>query len=377
MMAIAQIQKILDDFTRQLGIVKSNLQGYNPDDSQWHDIATRYGCISTIDYYSQMSQNYLEGHETWSKIGYTGSVVAATESDVWSYGGSYVFLSAESQAEVLSSDNTADIGSIIFSGTSDGGTTTSLIDTSKDFTAGTPVAAGDCIILDASGATPEWGYVTGITSPTELAVSGGFSSGGTGNGRAYSVIDKSAYTGAHAIRFQYLDGDYAGPKSEIIILNGTTVVASVNTDIFRCNSFRVIATGSGNKPVGNLTLRASADTPVLSYMTAGYTRARNIIYTVPANKYLHVSSGTFGYGYSHNSTHYARIWTRANVDSITGFKTGNIFYPFTEIVESSGTNVREFEIATKLSPKTDIKCSVLADYAGTAVVALRGWLEDV
>lgn len=331
------------------------------------------------------SQSYLQAlaegdityptvHTPWSKIGFNGGITASTEADIWSATGAYVFPTSAAGMEFLSSDNTQDIGSVIFSGTSSGGTTTSLIDATKNFTAGTPVAVGDCIILDKSGTTPEWGYVTAVTSNTELAVAGGFSSGGTGSTRAYSILDKSAYTGAHAVKIEYLDGSYA-QKSEIGILNGTTVIPTVNLDLFRINSFRIIATGTGSKPVGNLTLRNLADTPVYSYITAGFTRARNIMYTVPAGKTLYVTSGTFGYAYSHNSTHYARIYTRANIEPSTGFNTGSLFFPFSEFICSNNDVVREFECPTKLPAKTDLKVSVLADYAGIAQCTLRGWLE--
>jgi len=36
---------------------------------------------------------------------------------------------------------------------------------------------------------------------------------------------------------------------------------------------------------------------------------------------------------------------------------------------------RKAEIPTKLREKTDIKISAIADYAGIADVALRGWIE--
>jgi hypothetical protein len=159
------------------------------------------------------------------------------------------------------------------------------------------------------------------------------------------------------------------------LLNGTTAVATVNTDLFRINSFRVIATGTGNRPVGNLSCRATADTPIYSYISAGFTRARSSYYTVPAGKTLYVVSFTVGYGYSTNQTHYARIYTRANIDASTGFNTGSIFYPFTEVICANTSQQVTLEIPTKLPAKTDFKTSGIATYSGIAAIALRGWLE--
>jgi len=314
-----------------------------PINASLYGINVNEGGIQVMPYYYQIADGKVAGHIPWSKIGYNGALVAATEADVWSFTGSYVYPVGQAGMEVLSSDNTQDIGTVIFSGTSSGGSTTSLIDATKNFNGGTAVAVGDCIVLDKSGAVPEFGYVSAVTSNTELAVSGGFSVGGTGSVRAYSIIDRSAYTGAQAVRIQYLDGAYV-EKFEIVILNGTTIVPTVNLDLFRINSFVVVATGTGLKSVGNITIRNLADTPTYSYISAGYTRARNIIYTVPAGKTLFVTSATFGYAYAQNSTHYCRLYTRANVDPITGFQTDGEMFAFTEVVCSNNTIVREFEI---------------------------------
>jgi len=182
--------------------------------------------IISVPYYYQISRGVLPGHYFWMKIGYNGSLIANTEADLWPAGGTYIFPTTAQQMEIASSDNTQDIGAIIFSGTSTGGSTTTLIDTGKNFNGGTPVQVGDCIILDKSGAVPEYGYVSAVTSNTQLTISGGFSSLGTGSGRVYDIIDKSAYTGAHAVQIGYLDENY-DYKYEIAILNGTTVVPTV------------------------------------------------------------------------------------------------------------------------------------------------------
>jgi hypothetical protein len=339
-------------------------------------VTVNEGGLPTTPYYYRIADGDVSGHVPWSIIGYNGAT-GTTEADCWSYGAVqpiYVFPTAAAGMEILSSDNTQDIGTSIFSGNSTGGSTILIVDITKDFTAGTPVAIGDCIILDKSGTTPEWGYVSGITTATTLAVSGGFSSGGTGSGRTYSILDKSAYTGAQAVIVEYLNGSYV-TDTEIVILNGTTVIPTVQTDLFRINSFRVIAVGTGGKPVGNITMRNLADTPVYSYITLGFTKARNATYTVPLGKTLFVTSGTFGWAYASNSTHYARLYTQANVDNITRFQANGVFYPFTEVVCSNATVVREWEIPTKLPAKTDIRVKVFSDFTGIAEVTLRGWLE--
>jgi hypothetical protein len=285
--------------------------------------------------------------------------------------------------EILSSDNTQDIGTVIKGDATGntvqsdaGGSTTTLLDADVDLTAATAVAAGDCIILDPHGTTPEYGFVTTVAAHT-LTISNGFSSGGTGTSRYYAVIDKSAHTGAQIVGFDYLDGSHA-EKKELVVLNGTTVVPTVNTNIYRINSFRVLFAGSTEKSIGNLSIRATADTPVYSYILAGFTRARNIAYTVPTGKTLYVTSYVAGFGVSAASAKnvYARIFTKANIDPTTKFNTGSLFYPFSEVMMQNTTVVIPLEIPTKLPSKTDIRigCISYVD-AGACNVILRGWIE--
>jgi hypothetical protein len=356
----------------KLGHDTTNMSDSDELQIYYEDPTARQWTLST-PYTYQIAEGEIVGHTSWSKIGYSPTI-NTSESDIWSAAGVYAFATAEGKWEVVSSDNTQDIGTIIKTGTSDaGGSATTLVDAAVDFTTATAVAVGDCVILDKSGTSPEWGYVTGIAAHT-LTIAGGFSSGGTGTNRAYSVVDKSAYTGAQAVRITYLDDDYA-EHQEIVILNGTTAVDTVNTNFFRVNSFRVIATGTGGNTVGNLSLRADGGSPTYSYILVGYTRARNIQYTVPAGKTLYVTQFTMSFG-SVNANTYCRLYTRANIDNATGFHTGSLFYPYSEVIVGGGSTVSvELVTPTRLPEKTDIKVSGIASNTGVAFVALRGWIE--
>lgn len=331
--------------------------------------------ICSQPYLQALAEGDIENHTEWTKIGYTPTMTTA-ESDLWSNAGSINWPASAIQMEVISSDGTgADVNTSIKTGTSTGGTATSLIDAGVNFNAATAVAVGDCVVLDKSGTTPEYGFVTAVTSNTELAIAGGFSKGGTGYGtagRAYAVSDYSSTAGAHAVNIEYLDGSFV-TKNEIVLLNGNTAVATVNTDLYRINSFRMIVAGSNGKPTGNLSLRHTSDTPIYSYITAGFTRARNSAYTVPAGKTLYIVEFCVSYGYSTNQTHYARLYTRATQNA--GFRTPGIFYPFTEVVCANTSQLVTLDIPTKILQKVDIKVSGIATFAGVASVALRGWIE--
>jgi hypothetical protein len=362
--------------------IQPPLVGYVKTATQFIDEAgTPYGIkhvqnkprVSAMPYLYDIAEGNVTGHTTWSKIGFNPALT--TEEDIWSAGGLYVFPTGATAMAVVSSSATDDGSPAIFSGTSTSGSTTSLTDTAKNFTAGTAVAIGDCVILEKAGTTPEWGYVTAIVGTDTLTIGGGFSSGGNASGRTYDVVDKSLTTGAQAVKIEYLDTAYA-TKNEIALLNGTAEV-NLTASPFRINSFRVIATGTGNVPVGNLSLKAQTPTATIySYITAGFTRARNSVYTVPAGKTLYVTQFSASYGTSGNANkEYARIYTRANREGATGFSTGNIFYPYTEVMAQNNTVVSNIDCPTKLPAMTDIKVSAVATASGAVSTVLRGWLE--
>jgi hypothetical protein len=191
-------------------------------------------------------------------------------------------------------------------------------------------------------------------------------------------VDKSAHTGAQVVKVDYLDSSY-GEKMEIIVLNGTTVIPTINTNYFRINSFRMIfggtPTGLTERSVGSISIRNLADTPIYSYMLAGFTRARNSAYTVPAGKTLWITQLDLSFGITGNGkVEYARLFARANREPATNFLTGNLFYPYSEIVTTNAEAAIHLDIPTKLIQYTDIKVSGIATAAGIATSVLRGYL---
>lgn len=183
-----------------------------------------------------------------------------------------------------------------------------------------------------------------------------------------------------AVIIEYLDGDYL-PKTEIVILNTTTEVPLVNTDVFRINGFRVIAVGTKagatNAPKGNIELRKTTDTPIYSYITKTFNRARNAMYTVPVSKTLYVFEWNIGWATPNDTkVQTARFYARANIEPTTKFNTGLIFYPYTETIITNAQQCIRFPIPTKLPEKTDIKVSGIGFTGanGPCASVLRGLL---
>lgn len=348
------------------------------------------------NFYENIAMRGYANIVPWSKVGYTPSLTTA-ESDIWSKGGLYgnsgLFPAAAVQMEVVGSENTNDIGTIIRGSrttpiTSDaGGSATTLLDADVDFTVGggTAVDVGDILVLDPSGTVspniPEWGYVTTVATHT-LTCTGGFSSGGTGTTRKYFVIDASAHIGALALKIDYLDNAFT-PYTLIMPTNGTTAVTTLNaagtalSNLYRINSFRMIGAGTNYRPSGNWQIQTVSGGTIWSYITAGYTRSRNTVYTVPVGKTLYLNEWNVGWSTPNDiKVQTARLYTRANVESSTMFNTGNIFYPYTETIITNSQETIEFSIPTRFPEKTDIKVSGIAFTAGAGAAAsiLRGFL---
>jgi hypothetical protein len=191
-----------------------------------------------------------------------------------------------------------------------------------------------------------------------------------------SPNDDVGNTGVQTIYINYLDGNYI-EKQEIVNLDGTTVVLTVATDIFRIQNFRAYAVGTNGKAVGTIEIRNIANTPVYSYISPGYTRARNTCWTVPANKTLYITQIAFSVG-DKTGGKAVRFTTRATYDNAraAALPAGQFFMPYSEVILNNTAYTRELIVPTKLPEKTDLKVSVLSDAAGAVCTSLlSGWLE--
>jgi hypothetical protein len=94
-----------------------------------------------------------------------------------------------------------------------------------------------------------------------------------------------AGVGARTVRVHYLDSAFVY-HTEDVVLNGTTAVPTVATDILRVNYLEVISAGSEGDPAGNISIRHLTDSPVYDTIPAGTNASRGLKYTVPYNYQL-------------------------------------------------------------------------------------------
>lgn len=188
-----------------------------------------------------------------------------------------------------------------------------------------------------------------------------------------SADDDSAGTGCRTVEIHYLDSAF-NEKTEIVTMDGTNPVATVATDIYRINNFRVKTVGSGGKNAGNIDIRHLSDTPIYSRILTGLNRAMNVIYTVPKGKYLYIFNILFSAG-SNVANRPVRFITKATFDSISGATVG-FFMPYTNVIVTDGSVDVPIEIPTRFPEGTDVKVTVISpDGAAYGAIAMRGWLE--
>lgn len=191
-----------------------------------------------------------------------------------------------------------------------------------------------------------------------------------------SALDTSDGTGARTVKIWYLDDTFA-EKTEVITLNGVTPVATVATDIYRVNYFRVETAGSGGKAAGNIDIRHLSDTPIYSRIPATLTRARNAIFTVPLGKTLFITQITYSIGSSVGGV-FGTFSMRATYCEFDCVRC-TLFYPFSEIGVEQGPFTITYVVPMKFTEGVDIRVVAKGDSAaanGTATVQYRGYLED-
>jgi len=190
--------------------------------------------------------------------------------------------------------------------------------------------------------------------------------------------DTAAGDGARTVWFKYLDS-FGQEREETVTMAGVANVDTVATDIYRIQNFRVATTGQNGRPTGIIDIRNRTDhTTVYSRIAAGYTRARNSVWTVPAGKTLYVTSIAFSCAYK-TTGKTVRFTTHATWDDArkAALTRGVMFIPYSEVMMVDNTYTKLLEIPTRLPENTDIKVSVIGEADAQCTSHLRGWIENI
>jgi hypothetical protein len=179
-------------------------------------------------------------------------------------------------------------------------------------------------------------------------------------------------TGIHAVTIYYLDASFVA-KSTDVTLNGTGVVATTPTDLYRIQSMRAKTVGTGGGAAGTIVLRGLTGGATYSSIEVGQNRSRQAIWTVPALTTLYITSITVGaIGLSTTGATFAIL---AKYDHLAAEEKA-FWITHAEIMAGIGGFFRPFEIPLRIPAGIDVKVRCTASANNTAVsCGLRGWYE--
>jgi hypothetical protein len=188
--------------------------------------------------------------------------------------------------------------------------------------------------------------------------------------------DKAAGTGVLTVGIYYLDDAFA-EKSAFVTLDGTTPVVTVASDIYRVIEFVATTTGTSKVAAGTISLRNSTDhTTIYAQIAAGYTMDRSLVYTVPANKYLHIAeiNASSGLATIDETLFVLETTYNATTDTQT---TGGFMLPHSQYILQNGAIDIDPKVTIRFPPGTDLKFTVKGDAGAKCAVNIRGWLQTV
>ncbi|MEO5366060.1 MAG: hypothetical protein H7831_06845 [Magnetococcus sp. WYHC-3] len=190
-----------------------------------------------------------------------------------------------------------------------------------------------------------------------------------------STKDHATGSGVRTVRIGYLDSKFE-KQSETVNLSGITAVNTVSTDIYRVNSIRVVATGTGLIADGRIDIRHLTNSPVYRTIAKGYTKGRVCIFTVPSSQTAYITEMNVSVGYP-GGGRFARFTLRANYDEVFNMKRA-FMIPHSEIGHEDGGLHVDFSTPLRIPATCDVVLSVIGDAVNADAIcggALRGWYE--
>lgn len=312
-----------------------------------------------------ISDGSLTGHEVGSSHGFNGTV-GTTREDIWAVGGDYVFPTSAITMRLIGA--AADAGTLVTSGTATGGTTTTLIDTGKNFIA-LGVLVGDFVLNDTDVVA---GIVVTIDSAIQLTINPQQLL--TYSGKAYRV-GRVASTGAAVVEVHGLDATYA-EISEFVIMNGIAPGVNTTKQYLRRNNTHIMYVGTGRHAAGNIDLQNTAGTVTYDRIELGENGSATCVYTVPLGFNLFMTNWKAGSA----GTKTIEFYLESNTDyHDRAYIPAGAMIEHDTLMVAAGTEYGDFEQLPMLFPeKADILVSGNTfSTTGEGNASFRFWLEPI
>lgn len=190
-----------------------------------------------------------------------------------------------------------------------------------------------------------------------------------------SANDTAAGTGVRSVWFHGLD-DTGTEVDFTIALNGLTPVNTIQTNLYRVNSFHAATIGTvDGTAAGDISLTNLAGTVTYAIIKAGNNSAHQAIFTIPAGKVGYLNHWQCSSGAASGS-HFTIINIRATQHH--GTLNAGVFMTIDEQGTLNSGMTVNFPIPVKFPSMCDVRMSAISDAAVSNVIAMGamfGWIE--
>ncbi len=182
-----------------------------------------------------------------------------------------------------------------------------------------------------------------------------------------SANDTAAGTGVKSVWFHGLD-DTGTEVDFTIALNGLTPVNTIQTNLYRVNSFHAATIGTvDGTAAGDISLTNLAGTVTYAIIKAGNNSSHQAIFTIPAGKTGYLNHWQCSSGAASGS-HFTIINIRATQHH--GTLNAGVFMTIDEQGTLNGGVTVNFPTPVKFPAMCDVRMSAISDAANASVIAM-------
>lgn len=178
--------------------------------------------------------------------------------------------------------------------------------------------------------------------------------------------------GARTVKIHYLDANFA-EKTETIVLNGTTPVDTVATNIRRVQSMQVMTVGVDGKSAGLITLESTDSAIEYCRIRLGFGISLKGEWTVPLGKKLFISQWSAG-AIMATAQLRAEFILKATSE-LTGELLTDIWAEIDTMRLTAGNHPHKYDVPLVIPATADVKVAVISSAAMEVSTMFEGWYE--
>ena len=190
-----------------------------------------------------------------------------------------------------------------------------------------------------------------------------------------SASDTSAGIGVRSVNIHYIQADGTA-ATETVILNGTTPVNTVATDILFVNRFHTWTVGVGGgtyspAAIGNITIESVGGATVYAKIAATGNQTLSTAKMVPSGKVLYINR------FTGSEMANKKVTLRLRTESHEGVLTPGVFLFKASMNMKLNAFNMEIKPAIKVPAGAIVKVGAWGENASDVTASWNGWIENV